>query len=88
MLQSYRDLINFNNNIFEPANYDLLNLLLAYDKHSDHPVDILNTAKEIACWLLNESADNLQAEIKIINYLQTINEKESSQQKKIESSMR
>jgi hypothetical protein len=59
-------------NIFEAANYDLLNLLFAYDKHTDHPIEILNTAKEIASWLLNESADNLHAEIKMINYLQTI----------------
>ncbi|HAZ03035.1 MAG: hypothetical protein A2W90_18345 [Bacteroidetes bacterium GWF2_42_66] len=72
MLQSYKDLISLNNNIFEPANYDLLNLLLAYDKHNDHPDEILKTAKEIACWLLDESADNLYAEIKTINYLQTI----------------
>lgn len=72
MLQSYKDLINLDNNIFEPANYDVLNLLLAYDQHNDHPIEILNTAKEIACWLLNESKDKLPTEIKIINYLQTI----------------
>lgn len=72
MLQSYKDLINLNKNIFEPANYDLLNLLLAYDKHNGHPIEILNAAKEIARWLLDESADNLREEIKIINYLQTI----------------
>ncbi|MFV0591937.1 MAG: hypothetical protein ACK5M7_11180 [Draconibacterium sp.] len=72
MLQSYKDLIDRDVNIFEAANYDLLNLLFAYDKHTDHPIEILNTAKEIASWLLNESADNLQAEIKMINYLQTI----------------
>jgi hypothetical protein len=72
MLQSYKNLINKNKNIFEPANFDLLNLLLAYDKHKDHPIEILNTAKEIACWLLDESAENLFEEIKVINYLQTI----------------
>jgi hypothetical protein len=72
MLQAYKDLINLDNNIFEPANYDVLNLLLAYDQHNDHPIEILNTAKEIACWLLNESKDKLPTEIKIINYLQTI----------------
>lgn len=72
MLQSYKDLINLSDNIFEPANYDLLNLLLAYDKHSGHHVEIYETAKEIARWLLDESADKLQEEIKTINYLQTI----------------
>lgn len=72
MLPSYKDLIDRDVNIFEAANYDLLNLLFAYDKHTDHPIEILNTAKEIASWLLNESIDNLHAEIKMINYLQTI----------------
>lgn len=72
MLPSYKDLNDKDVNIFEAANYDLLNLLFAYDKHTDHPIEILNTAKEIASWLLNESADNLHAEIKMINYLQTI----------------
>ena len=65
-------MINLSDDIFEPANYDLLNLLLAYDKHNDHPIELLNTAKEIAYWLLNESAGNLHSEIKILNYLQTI----------------
>ena len=72
MLPSYKDLNDKDVNIFEAANYDLLNLLFAYDKHTDHPIEILNTAKEIAFWLLNESADNLHAEIKMINYIQTI----------------
>lgn len=72
MLPSYKDLIDRGVNIFEAANYDLLNLLFAYDIHTDHPIEIINTAKEIASWLLNESADNLHAEIKMINYLQTI----------------
>lgn len=72
MLQSYKDLLNLNNDIFEAANYDLLNLLLAYDKHNNHPIEILNTAKEIAYWLLNESACKLPKEIRNINYLQTV----------------
>ena len=72
MLQSYKDLIHLSNNIFEPANTDLLNLLLAYDKHTDHPNKILNAAKEIAFWILNESTDKLSEEIRILNYVQTI----------------
>ena len=72
MLQSYKDLINLSKNIFESANFDLLNLLLAYDKHNGRPIEIYRTAKEIARWLLDESADNLLEDIKIINYLQTI----------------
>lgn len=72
ILQSYKDILHLNNNIYEPANYDLLNLLLAYDKHKGHPAIILNTAKEIASWLREDSGDVLQYEIKTLNYLQTI----------------
>lgn len=72
ILQSYKDIIHLNNKIYEPANYDLLNLLLAYDKHNEHPPIILNTAKEIASWLREDSGDVLQYEIKTLNYLQTI----------------
>lgn len=72
MLQSYKDLINSSDDIFEPANFDLLNLLLAYDKQNNHRVEILNTAKEIANWILNDSGEKLPEEIKIINYLQVI----------------
>lgn len=72
MLQSYKDLINLNDNIFEPANFDLLNLLIANDKQNNHHVEILKTAKEIAKWILNEGGDKLPEEIKIINYLQVI----------------
>lgn len=71
MLQSYKDIVHLNKNIYEPANYDLLNLLLAYDKHNG-PMIVLNTAKEIASWLLENSGDVLQYDIKILNYLQTI----------------
>lgn len=72
ILQSYKDILHLNSNIYEPANYDLLNLLLAYDKHKGHPAIILNTAKEIASWLREDSGDVLQYEIKTLNYLQTI----------------
>lgn len=72
MLQSYKDLINLSDDIFEPANFDLLNLLLAYDKQNNHRVEILNTAKEIANWILNDGGEKLPEEIKIINYLQVI----------------
>ena len=72
MLQSYKDLINLSDDIFEPANFDLLNLLLAYDKQNNHPIALLNAAKELASWILHESADKLSEEIKILNYLQVI----------------
>lgn len=72
ILQSYKDILHLNNKIYEPANFDLLNLLLAYDKHKDHPAIILKTAKDLAGWLLDESGEVLPDEIKIINFLQTI----------------
>ncbi|MDD4591833.1 MAG: hypothetical protein PHG06_15615 [Parabacteroides sp.] len=72
ILQSYKDILHLNNKIYEPANFDLLNLLLAYDKHEEHPAIILETAKDIARWILEESGDILPDEIKVINYLQTI----------------
>jgi len=58
--------------VYDPANYDLLNLLLAYDKHEDHPSFILEIAKDIASWLLEEGGEVLPYEFRIINYLQTI----------------
>lgn len=72
ILQSYKDILHLNDKIYVPANIDLLNLLLAYDKHKDHPAIILKTAKDLAGWLLDESGDVLSDEIKIINFLQTI----------------
>jgi hypothetical protein len=72
ILHSYKEILPLNNRIYDPANYDLLNLLLAYDKHKDHPAIILKTAKDIAGWLLEESGEILSDEIKIINYLQTV----------------
>ncbi len=72
ILQSYKDILPLNNKIYQPANIDLLNLLLAYDKHRDHPAIILKTAKDLAGWLLEESGEVLPDEIKVINYLQTI----------------
>lgn len=72
ILKSYKDILHLNNKVYDPANYDLLNLLLAYDMHKDHPSEILKVAKDIAGWILEESGDILPDEIKVINYLQTI----------------
>lgn len=69
---SYKIVLPLNNRIFDPANYDLINLLLAYDKHKDHPAIILETAKDIAGWLLEEGGEVLPYEFRIINFLQTI----------------
>lgn len=69
---SFKKVISLNNRVYDPANYDLLNLLLAYDKHEDHPAFILEIAKNIAGWLLEEGGEVLPYEFRIINYLQTI----------------
>lgn len=72
ILPSFKKVIPLNSRVYDPANYDLLNLLLAYDKHKDHPAIILETAKDIAGWLLEEGGEVLSDEIRIINYLQTV----------------
>lgn len=72
ILQSFKDAVALNKNIYSQVNYDLLNLLLAYDKGKNRSAKILNAAKDIALWLLDESGSVLPSEIKTINYLQTI----------------
>lgn len=72
ILHSFKEIIHLERKNFEAANYCLLDLLLAYDMNKKHRATILETAKDIAGWLLEESADVLPDEIKTINYLQTI----------------
>jgi hypothetical protein len=45
---------------------------LAFDKHKGRSALILETAKEIATWLLEESGEIFPYEIKVLNFLQTI----------------
>lgn len=70
ILPSYRALQDLNNRIFEIANQDMLQLLLAYDESEPKKDKLLLTAKNIAEWILNEDTDNLPVEIKILNFLQ------------------
>lgn len=72
IIESYKSISQKNKNIFETANLDLLNLLLAYDKHNEHQSQILSTAKELAFWILNTSGSQIPDEIKVVNYLQVI----------------
>lgn len=74
ILLSFKDALHLNKNVTVLANYSLLELLLAYDKHIDHSSLILETAQEIADWLLEED-EVLPHEIRVINYLQTIKRK-------------
>jgi len=72
MLSSYKPFLERDVNIFESASFDLLNLLFAYDKADKPKQIILDTAKDIAKWILDESDDSLSYNAKLINYLQTI----------------
>ncbi|MCK9300388.1 MAG: hypothetical protein M0P23_03315, partial [Bacteroidales bacterium] len=72
MLQSYKEVLLLNNRIYDLANYDLLSLLTAYDKHKDPPAIMLKTAKDIAAWILEEGGDIVPVEFRIINFLQTV----------------
>jgi hypothetical protein len=72
ILPSYKQFLKWNVNIFESANFDLLNLLLAYDKVENPKKILLKTAKDISEWIFNESGDEVPYSIKLINYFQTI----------------
>lgn len=72
ILNSFKEAFKLNKSVMVFANYSLLELLLAYDKHENHPPLILKTAYEIANWLLTEGEDVVSNEIRLINYLQTI----------------
>lgn len=71
ILPSYKELLPFNNKIYNPANYDLLNLLLAYDKRNELTF-ILDAAKDLASWILEKGCDVVPYDISVINYLQII----------------
>jgi len=69
ILDSYKVLVLQNVHIFERANLDMLQMLLAYDQSLNQKH--LETAKSIAKWILDEGniiGDN----IRILNYLQII----------------
>ena len=72
ILQSYKDVLPLNNNIFTPANINLLNMLKAYDSIREKPFQLLNAAKDIALWIKEESSNLICHEIKTLNYLQVI----------------
>ena len=72
MLSSYKPFLEWNVKIFVSANFDLLNLLFAYDKAEKPKQIILETAKDIAKWIFDESGDNIPYNVKLINYLQTV----------------
>jgi len=69
ILESYKKIAIENPNIFYRANYDLLQMLLAFDEKPKK--ELLNTAKELAYWILTEGKD-INKNIRVLNYLQII----------------
>ena len=72
MLDSYKPFSEWNKDIFGAANFDLLNLLTAYDSSEKPKQIILETAKDIAKWILDESGDNIPDTVKLLNYFQVL----------------
>lgn len=70
ILDSFKNIVSYSDNIYEQTNDALLKLLLAYDKIQLN--EILLAAKDIASWLFYEAGEALGLEIKTLNYLQTI----------------
>ncbi len=71
ILPYYKKTLNLNPKIYEVANQDLLKLLNAYDESMGQKKELLNTAKGLAKWILEESKD-ISKEMNQINYLQAI----------------
>lgn len=72
ILPSYKALQDTNEGIFGIANYDMLQILLAYDESKPKKDELLSVSKEIAEWILQEDKTNLPTDIKILNFLQII----------------
>lgn len=72
ILPSYQKLEVLNERIFEPANANLLIMLLAYDHCDQKNSRLLKAAKELSEWILNEDKEILPYELKLLNYLQVI----------------
>lgn len=70
IVDSYKDLITVNPKVFESANNDLLNMLLAYDEQPNPK--LIKTAHELALWIYTDGEDIMGKNIMILNYLQII----------------
>ena len=75
---SYRTIAAMNEEMYERANFDLLEMLSAIDemdKSHDYKYELtLNAAKDVSKWLLNECPQmpTMPHEMLVINYLQVI----------------
>ena len=72
ILPSFQKLLNLNDRIFEPANINLLKMLLAYDQRDNKNEKLFNAAKDLAEWIMNKDKNILPYELKLLNYLQVI----------------
>ena len=69
ILESYKNLVVHNTNIFERATIDLLNMLLAYDEKPNK--ELLIATKNIAHWIFTEGNSD-ERNVYVLNYLQII----------------
>ena len=69
ILESYKKVAIQNPNVFERANADLLQMLLAFDEKPK--LELLNAAKDLAGWLFTNKK-NKRKNILWLNYLQVI----------------
>ncbi|SBV91180.1 conserved hypothetical protein [uncultured Dysgonomonas sp.] len=83
ILISYQKLIEINDRIYEFANFDMLNMLLAYDEKPDPR--LFNTIKKISDWLYSNPNENVSREITLLNHFQIIKrERELTEEEKSE----
>ncbi len=72
ILPSYQSLLKNHSQIISRANNDMLIMLTAYDEGECKNKKLLELAKDLAKWIMNEDKEELSFEIKLINYLQII----------------
>ena len=72
ILDSYKCLKTENNEICDIANYDMLKMIHAYDDGNGSNKKLLQSAKQVALWLLDNQPNNSPIELHQVNYLQII----------------
>ena len=83
ILISYQNLIEINDRIYEFANFDMLNMLLAYDEKPN--LRLFSTIKKISDWLYSTPNGNVSREITLLNHFQIIKrERELTEEEKSE----
>ena len=72
ILDSYKCLKTENNEICDIVNYDMLKMIHAYDDGNGSNKKLLQSAKQVALWLLDNQPNNSPIELHQVNYLQII----------------